>query len=205
MKLALAVLCFLSISADAQINVTSLTSAKLPKSVKYSGKFVNAVRWADKSGDNLVVITETGVINSKNRDFEDARDAEVFAQHYLISGDKSVQGWKVYDFVKNCPLDVEASFLKNTFQVTDLDKDGVGEVWLMYKKACRSDVSPAEMKVIMYEGKQKYSMKGENQVKLDKETYGGKYTFDKAFNSAPKAFTDYAKSLWKKNLVEKFE
>ncbi len=73
---------------------------------------------------------------------------------------------KGVDFAKECPLYIQVNFIRNTFAVTDLNKNGKAEVWLMYKTACRSDVSPANMKIVMYEGNKKYMQ--EEQTKLNK-------------------------------------
>lgn len=88
----------------------------------------------------------------------------LFAYHYIISGNKANQTWKVYDYISDCPVEIAAYFVKNTFNVTDLNKNGIAEVLLMYKTTCHGDVSPLQMKVIMYEGKEKYAMSGENKV-----------------------------------------
>lgn len=188
----------------AQIKLTQLNKQSLPPVIRYTGKIIEAVTWKDKLGDNYVVTTETGEMDDKAD--EGSRKAALYAYHYLTSGDSLKQTWRVYDHVDECPVDLKASFVKKTFAVTDLDKNGKAEVWLMYHIVCRGDVSPAEMKVIMYEGDKKHAMRGENKVRLSPtETYGGKYTFDEAFKKATPAFRKYAEELWKKNLMEKWE
>ena len=110
------------------------------------------------------------------------------------------------DFVKHCEFDIKASFIKNSFAVTDLNNDGKAEVWMMYKTSCTSDVSPSDMKIIMYEGEKKYAIRGKNKVKISDKAYeGGEYTFDEIFKKGPLAFRDYATKLWKKNILETWE
>lgn len=185
-----------------QINVTKLDRAKLTKGIHVQGEIENAVRFKDNSGDNIVITTETGHYPSKAEKEEDFNDAELFAYHFLAHGDTIKQTWKVYDFVKGCPFDIETEFVKNTFEVTDLDKDGIAEVWLMYKTSCRSDVSSSDMKIIVYEGPQKFAMRGRNKVKIsDTKFEGGEYTFDKVFTDGPALFRDFAKKLWDKNIM----
>lgn len=59
------------------------------------------------------------------------------------------------------------------------------------------------MKIIMYEGEQKYAMRGRNKVQLDeKEFEGGEYTFDSVFEKGPKQFRDFVKTLWDKNIMQ---
>ncbi len=192
-------------SAQGKTEVVNLETNQIPKSISYSGNIKTAVRWTDNAGDNIVITTETGDKKSISGDSEDYRDAALYAYHFLVFGDSVRQTWKVTDFIKECPFDIEANFIKNTFQVTDLNKDGVSEVWLMYIVTCTSDVSPVDMKIIMYQGIQKYAMRGHTKVKASQDEFmGGDYQFDKAFNEAPSEFRDFAKKLWKAHLMEKW-
>ncbi|WP_430401736.1 M949_RS01915 family surface polysaccharide biosynthesis protein [Fluviicola sp.] len=193
------------VSAQGKIELTTLEKSQLPKGIKYSGEIKQAVRWTDQSGDNIVITTETGDTESKSGPSEDYRDAALYATHFLVFPDSVRQTWKVHDFIKECPLDIEANFVKNTFQVTDLNGDGIAEVWLMYIVSCKSDVSPADMKIIMYQGNQKYALRGHTKVEPSHgEFLGGDYKFDKAFNEGPAEFRDFAKKLWKAHLTEKW-
>ncbi|MGQ7947594.1 M949_RS01915 family surface polysaccharide biosynthesis protein [Flavobacterium sp. WC2509] len=199
------VFCSLKIIGQNKIAVTEIDINKIPKEIKYNGKVKNAITWNDKLGENFVLTCETGEFKTKNSE-NDFRDSEIYAYHYIRYKSVIKQNWKIYDFVKDCSLDIEASFLKNTLTITDLNNDGIGEIWIMYKTACTGDVSPCEMKIIMYQEKQKLAMRGQNRVKVsDKEYDGGKYTFDKAFNEAPNYYRDYAKRLWNKNVNQKWQ
>ncbi|MFH6994628.1 M949_RS01915 family surface polysaccharide biosynthesis protein [Flavobacterium sp. FlaQc-48] len=198
---------------DFTLTVNKIDSTQLPASVKYEGFIKNAVRWKDQLGDNIVITTETGYhINKKfKHEFEDSSDAELFAYHYIISGNDARQTWKVYDYISDCPVDLVASFVKNTFQITDLNKNGIAETWLMYLTVCHGDVSPSDMKIIMYEGNQKYAMRGENKVEVGvddngkKQFLGGEYKFDENFKKAPQVFKEFAQKLWKDHLIATWE
>jgi hypothetical protein len=190
----------------AQPKITKLDKNTLPKTVEYTGLLITAVRWMDSLGSHIVLTTETGAIPSKTNKEEDYKEAALYAYHYMIIDDSIKLLWKVYDFVKECPLDIQANYIKNTFAVTDLNKNGNAEVWLMYKTACRSDVSPANMKIVMYEGVKKHIARGTNKVQVAEKSFtGGDYTFDAAFKSAPDAFKQYATQLWKKNSIETWD
>lgn len=195
-----------SLTASAQkIELTNLETSQLPKGISYLGKIKTAVRWTDNLGDNIVITTETGDIQSKSELSDDYKDAALYAYHFLIFEDSVRQTWRVKDFVNECPMDIEANFIQNTFQVTDLNKDGVGEVWLMYIVACRSDVSPADMKIIMYQNGQKFAMRGQTKVEPSKGSFiGGEYKFDKAFNEGPPEFRDFAKKMWKAHIMQRW-
>ena len=88
----------------------------------------------------------------------------MYYKNTIFQNNQVIQTWKVYDYIDDCPVDIVASFVKNTFKITDLDNNGVAEIWLMYKTVCHGDVSPSEMKIIMYQGNQKFAMRGENKV-----------------------------------------
>ncbi|CAN5462129.1 hypothetical protein BH10BAC5_BH10BAC5_10550 [soil metagenome] len=196
-----------SLFAQEQINVRPISSSELPAGINYEGSIKEAFSFSDAMGENIVITSETGVYKSKKFKHEnDGSDAELFAYHFTVDGNKVVQVWRVYDLIKDCPLDIEVNFLKNTLQVTDLNNDGVAEIWLMYKTVCHGDVSPADMKIIMYEGQKKFAMRGQNKVKLsENEFIGGDYKFDNAFNSAPDPFRTFALDLWNKNIMQKWE
>lgn len=177
--------------------------------MKYEGEIKNAVKWTDKLGENFVILTETGkYLNKKMKHETDGLDAELFAYHYIVSHDSIKQTWKVYDNITDCPVDIETSFIKNTFQVTDFNNDGIAEIWLMYKTVCRGDVSPCDMKIIMYQGQQKFAMRGQNRVYNEtqengkKHYIGGEYQFDQTFKTGPKEFREFAKKLWSENMME---
>ncbi|TRW23524.1 hypothetical protein FMM05_12750 [Flavobacterium zepuense] len=201
MKLVNVILLFLSVSCFAQVKTTPLTKATLPQSITYQGKIINAVKFKDSHGKTIVVTTETGEYPSKAEDDESYRDAELFAYCYVLVDGSWKQQWKMYDFSKECPVDLEANFVKNTFALTDLDKNGTAEVWLMYNTGCHGDPSPIAMKVILYEGTKKYAMRGTTKVRVSETKYeGGEYTFDEPFKQAPKVFEEYAIKLWNKNI-----
>ena len=194
------------------LTVEKIDSTQFPASIKYEGFVKNAVRWKDKLGDNIVITTETGYhINKKFTHETEGSDAELFGYHFIVSGNEVKQTWKVYDYISDCPVDIVASFVKNTFQVTDLDKNGIAETWLMYKTVCHGDVSPSDMKIIMYEGNTKYAMRGENKVAVGiddngkKQFEGGEYKLDGSFKKGAKVFREFAEKLWNDNVIENWE
>lgn len=100
----------------------------------------------------------------------------------IDAGDGTKLLWRMYDFNTECPVDLEVYFMDKTLTVTDLDKNGVAEVWMMYKNGCHGDVSPVPTKIIMYEGTKKYALRGNSRVKFsEKEFLGGDYSVDEAF------------------------
>jgi hypothetical protein len=158
--LLLSVFVPLVVFGQKQISVNQLDLTSLPKGITYEGKILTAVCWFDTLGNNIVILTETGIHRSNKFKHEnDGEDAELFAYHFIVKDDSALQTWRIYDFISDCPVDLEVSFIENSFQVTDLNHDGVGEIWIMYKTVCHGDVSPCAMKIIMYQKQQKYACK----------------------------------------------
>ncbi|CAN5245021.1 hypothetical protein BH09BAC6_BH09BAC6_21310 [soil metagenome] len=203
--LSLLLLLTVTQHAVAQIKTTPLEKNAVPKTVKYTGHIINAVKYNDIDGNHLVITTETGITPSKSKDVEGGRNASLYAYHYYIDSNNQYKlTWQTYDFaLKDCPLDIVANYIPGSFAITDLNNDGRAEVWLMYQTGCRGDVSPSEMKIIMHEGVKKYALRGSSKVEvMDKQFAGGEYAFDEAFKSGPAVFRQHALGLWKKNILE---
>lgn len=195
----------LTIYAQQPFLITQLDSTNTPKAIRYEGTINTAVSWLDSLGKNFIIVSETGIISSKIT--PDWISAELYAYHFIITNTDSIkQTWKVFDFIKDCPLDIEANFIKNTFQITDLNNNGIAEIWLMYKTICHSNASPCDMKIIMYEDQKKHVIKGKSKIKITDTIYeGGEYLIDEAFSNGPVSFKYYAKALWDKNVLQSFE
>lgn len=175
--------------AAAPIKPAPLTARQLPAGVVFKGDFKQAVRWTDAEGDNIVVLS-----THHDEDGEDGANDDLYAVRYTVAGGEAKARWNMHDFIHDCPVDHEASYLKGAaVQVTDLDGDGTAEVWLAYRLMCRGDISSDTMKVIAYQAAQKYAMRGETEAVDGK---GGGYTFDPAFMEAPAAFREFARKLW---------
>src|SRR6185437_16630533 len=84
----------------AQFKLTKLDKNSIPKGIQYKGNILNAVRWTDNTGDNIVILTMTDKTQSKNAPDDSYSDGALYAYHYLVWGDSTKQTWKVYDYVK---------------------------------------------------------------------------------------------------------
>ena len=210
-QLLLLISLLMSSIVFAQKNISLKTPdlTKLPKGIRYEGTVKKAVRWNDNAGDHIVILSETGIFqNNKFKHENEGADAELFAYHFIVQNDSAVQAWRIYDYIADCPVDIEASFIENSLKVTDLNNDGISEIWVMYKTVCHGDVSPGDMKIIMYQGEQKFALRGQYKVldgideKGKKHYSGGDYKTDKAFAEGPAVFLSFAKAMWKKNIMQ---
>lgn len=200
--IALTLTILISESALAQnIQIKNISKDNIPSSINYKGKVIESFEWNDKDGKHIVFNTETGEYNSKND--KDYRNSELFSYHYVVQNKSNKKIWEFSDSIKECPLDIEANFIKNTFHITDLDKNNVPEIWFMYKKVCHGDYSPSDMFILMFEGDKKYIVSGHNKIKIsDKEYQGGDFILDKNFLKSKREFKIYANNLWVKNIFK---
>jgi hypothetical protein len=85
--LGLLLLLLISQSCFAQLKVTKVDKNSISKSVHYSGLLLEAVRWTDIFGDNLVITSETDKTPGKSKDNNGLVNAALYAYHYILSGD----------------------------------------------------------------------------------------------------------------------
>jgi hypothetical protein len=189
-------------AAEGRSIATAEVGADLPKGVVIEGRIVEAVRFRDAGGENLVVFSE----GEERETAPDARSQEIFGAQYVLGGERPRRLWLLTDFVRDCGFDVTAGFLPGSMTITDLDADGVAEVTIVYRLACRSDVSPSTQKLIMREGQEKYAIRGTTVIRLDPLAlpYGGEIAMDRSFSRAPESFRRFALAEWQRYAEERF-
>ena len=191
----------------AKIELLNFDMGQVTADTPIQGQVETGLRWRDARGENLVVFS------AKDKEYswkpgldvenEGARDRHVFAAHYLrpADGGPIKLDRLVKDRVVGCQFDLIARFLKKSFTVMDLDKDGVGEVSFAYELGCTSDVSPNTMKLLTLEAGEKYILRGSTRVDAGHGKYdGGDYKIDPSFEKGAAVFLEHAKRLWKKSL-----
>ena len=220
-------------STSLTISPVAITAAQLPASIKVNGQLQEAWQWTDRSGENILVtsFTEPYDDKEKNEFGEEGQSAQLYALQYVKKDGGYELIWKNDEVEKSCPFDITCKFIKDATTVTDLDKDGVAETTIQYRLACRSDVSPSVMKLVMYEGSTKYFLEGLSWIKSSEEdkftitekdanletlpgykkteeeymkTFG-RYESEKGFAGAPPEFLAYARQQWMKFVKERFE
>jgi hypothetical protein len=180
--------------------------SSIPSDIKYDGNIVAGATWKDNNGSNVLIITETKERKKGNQEFQ-SWSKELYGYQFITGSDGAKQVWKINDFIKDCEADPTLSCIKNSLSITDINNNGVAESTFLYLLACRSDVSPAGLKLLMHEGDRKYAIRGTTKIVIKGEganTYGGETNVDKSFDDAPDGFLKYAKEQWSKYRVEKF-
>lgn len=218
---------------DAPLAAVNIPADQVPAGLNFRGTVHGAWQWTDKLGENLLITTVVppAPVTPENENEEQVSTVELHAFHYIKTGDSYRLLWMMSDAEKECPFDVSGEFLNDPVVVTDLDNDGVAETTIQYKLACRSDVSPAYMKIIIHEDSVKYSLRGlmwiqaseeerftvtENDMNLEKmpkmtDEYEaliqrfGRYETEEEFAAAPAGFLAHAKERWKKFVKESLE
>ncbi len=192
---------WLSISdfKNSTLKLDSIGFGEIPKEIEYRGIVVEALKWADSSGTNILLLTQTGGFNFKDTTGEINAKAEINA--YLFTKKKSEKTysrlWKLYDLVVCFGVDMYAGFYQRGLTITDIDKDGFAEITFIYKLSCRGDVSPATQKLILYEKTDKYAMRGETLIRAGNPKINNKNNFTPDDKLKTKTdFFEFAKKRW---------
>jgi hypothetical protein len=186
--------------------LSSLEKRKLPSTAIPKGTLVYAGAWDDAEGKHIITLSFISSTR-EDREYEFTYEStHLYAHHYLLDTltNSYKETWKIKEFVNDCEFDLTAEFINNAIQISDENENGIAEVWTMYKTACRSDVSPCALKLIMYEGALKHAMRGSMRIDAFDEPIGGEYKFDEAFKAANPAVKEFAKKMWMENRDESF-
>lgn len=186
--------------ALAEVQVQPFSPGAAPARLWARGKHVGGLRWKDREGESLLLLVRRDAARPRRGAEDPERSSYLYARHWTRAGAGAFKlRREVKDMVERCPFDVTAEFVDRALGVTDLDRDGVGEVTFAYRLGCRSDVSPVTLKLLMLEGGRKHILRGETSVPISRtERAGGRYQVDASFRSAPKAFLSHAVQLWRR-------
>jgi len=179
---------------------TASEANKNPQTVYTNGKFVDSKKVNGKMVRGKYVGGKVDTLKSVEADY---RVKGLFTYHYVVT-DTATIVFKNIDQIADCPCkNISASYLGLPV-VTDLDKNGVGEVWFVYQTGCRQDLTvPLNLKIVLYTGKDKHVINGTREIHAGDKVIGGEIKPDKSFESLPKEFKDYALTLWNKYKTEK--
>ena len=221
------VIFIISLSAYEQFNVIKTTKIgveELPDSIKIEGKLIEALTWNDNNGKNYFISYQIGPTRKRFEDHEDEVTKQIFAKQYILNNDKIAILWH-FNLKRTCVMSLELLFIPNSVNITDLDSNGVTETTFVYKTANRSDVSSADIELIMHENKNKYALKGKTFIsysKIEQDTdlsnyefnsentpgqkppndFSGRFLNDDDFEKTPNQFLRFAIEIWRKHIVE---
>ena len=207
------------------LQVKEITKNQLPDDIEFDGTLITAKQWHDKNGENILVVSFNGPL-PENEPLSSNKEkyAKISAQQFLKDDKTYTELWRMKDAQRNCPFDLWIGLLPNSTTITDLNDNGITETSLIYKKTCRSDLTPSHMSVVIHENKRRYALKGMmvdpkmppfdtiemktfeiNKAKAESLFQGhssffndfGKYKNEKDFKNAPKEFLEHARKLWR--------
>ncbi|MEL7341037.1 MAG: hypothetical protein AAGM67_11160, partial [Bacteroidota bacterium] len=144
--------------------------------LSYDGQIVDKRAWLDAQGENIVLFT--------------TKEEELFVYHYVVKADSARLLRRIYDLEKDCDFDRTLEFVDASIGVSDLNEDNLGEITFAYRKACVSDVSPLELKLLMLENGEKYIIRGHTLITFGEESIGGDKEVDVSFEVASKVFLE---------------
>ena len=161
----------------------------------------DTLTWVDKNGVNLLLLETSDIITDANTNL---RSKNLQATHWLKKEGQLIHHWSYQDEITECPVDLEMKFLAAP-QFSDLNNDGIYEIWMMIQKACKGDISPSLVEVIMVdERKAKYFLTAEEQLIFPNGTiYGGSYDLED-FTELPIHYQEYAVTYLLQHYKNKF-
>jgi hypothetical protein len=217
-------------SVPVYISTDKATADDIPTDFKYKGKFIEGWKWNDNMGKNLFFTSRIEPYDEKDSYGDETQSAHLYAYQLVKKEDGSFEtAWQMEDGMKYCSFDITTAFIPGSVTVTDLDRNGYAETKVQYELACRSDVSPSYMFLVMHENRSRWNLQGHRWIasspdmKFDVTTENanmekrsksgdelqdlmmsyGRYESEKKFMGAPAPFLDFAKKEWVKFAIEK--
>ncbi len=181
----------------------------LMKYLDFRGTVVEALKWSDALGENILILSVTG--HFKWKDYEENSNkytledkSELYA--YLFQKTKTDKAfkkkWRVYDYTECFGVDWYTGFIPKATTITDLDKDGITEISMPYVSICRGGMDPGVMKIILYEEDTKYALRGSTRLGCKSEyAYGGKCNPSENLNNN-QIFSEFLSKHWDANKCE---
>jgi len=126
------------------------------------GEVIDAFTWEDKKGKNVVV---RSYLDKRNIIKTDTLvDRYLYFYHFISDDNDQLKLLRKYtDSFKQCSTNDLTQFKIESIELTDIDRDTIGEISTIYKLGCNSsknDSVPHTVKVLMSSQGEKYMMSG---------------------------------------------
>ncbi|MGJ8549270.1 M949_RS01915 family surface polysaccharide biosynthesis protein [Winogradskyella wichelsiae] len=197
-------------NSDKSIKIDHLDYDEIPKSLDFKGTVVEASKWTDSNGENILIQTVSGSFNWKDynknsTEFKLHDKSELYVYLFEKSNSEKVfkKKWRVYDYIECFGEDFSVGFTPKATTITDLDNDGITEISMTYVLMCRGGMDPGLLKIIMFEGQTEYELSGETMIgcgHID-NPYGGEFTASDNLQKE-QAFNKFLKEHWDRNKCE---
>lgn len=197
-------------NSSGSIKIDTISYDEIPKDIDFRGTVVEALKWDDQLGSNILIQSISGWFpsiyyeNTNPISYTVEDKWEIYA--YLFQRKKGENNykrlWKVYDYNDCFGVDSYTGFIPKGTTITDIDNNGIAEVSMPYVLVCRGGLDPTTMKIIMYEGNNKYAIRGETAIKLGEgESYGGDYSLSDNLNKEI-TFKNFLINRWNSHKYE---
>lgn len=203
-------------------NPDNISEGPLVDEFEFKGELVSAYWWEDENHSNYLI---NSILRTNDKDGWPS--AYLYSYHYTKFDTTTKLLRLVQDSEESCDFDITLEFLGKP-SITDLNDDNVAEVAIIYRKACRSDVSECAMKLIMHDDENKYALRGSQYIvfptedqptdyefdlsKVDKDDsvpewldFRGRYENSKDFEKVDASFLQLADSIWQSHAFERFD
>lgn len=196
-------------NSDKTIKIDTLGYDEIPKAIDFKGTVVEALKWSDSNGENILIQTVTGHFVWKDYDkdsisymLQDKWELYAYLFQKNNSENEYKRKWRIYDYTKCFGVDWFMGFVPKATTITDLDNNGIAEITIPYVSICRGGMDPGTMKIIMYEGNTKYALRGFTMLVCKGEhPYGGKFTESENVKENL-VFSNFLKKHWHRNKCE---
>lgn len=163
------------------------------------GIIIDGASFKDAEGESYVVLTELD-----NGEKDGTQNKNIYAYCFTKQGDHFIQKWLVQDNITGCDVDATCEFLPGSLSITDADSNKIAETTFLYQLSCKGDVSPHSKKLIMYQGADKFAIRGSTILQTPAGKEGGDKKIAASFTKASKALLDYANKQWDKFGFQKY-
>jgi len=81
--------------------------------------------------------------------------------------------WVLNDYVNDCEVDINLDMISESIEVNRSFSDNEGTVLFTYKIGCIGGIDPVPVKYFAYKNGVKYSLRGEEHLIVENDSYGG--------------------------------
>lgn len=180
-------------AAAATFSVLNFDKNNNPVKDSVKGPVTDGVHWADEEGEGIVMLVQT-----ENKMTNDQQSQSISVYCYRKALDTWALQWTVRDGIAACEVDATCQYYPGSLSVTDVDTNNLAEICFLYHLSCKGDASPDDKKLILYEGKVKYAIRGSTILEMNGQREGGQKNIDPSFQKAPKSILDLANERWDK-------
>ena len=135
------------------------------------GDVIDGFQWVDKKGENILI--RSALMDSK------IGSTHLYTYHFLKASKEFILVRKLTDCVKKCDLDMFSSHNIESIELTDINKDTIGEISFSYTNdcVCLEDSLAISTKLMLITKGEKYAIRGlvnynKNQPFLEYEVGG---------------------------------